>query len=507
MRIRTRKKVVYKNLIIILFALLPFSFIALFANNVSSTYQNITSFSMDNSPDPSTFIDANYTLLAQMALYDDNQFELYHIPLNFTCAAVFTDENYTNVSYYAFNDNGALYTGTAMNGYVHKYLAGIRENNTIIENDALRVITKLISGMAMLMIVPNGGLGANYSGILARGWAGPDDQQIAPLYFMTAFKHFNGTGAYSQYRWRAYTSNDEYGGYYMGLALALKYVQDPYVQWVTSQIIDQLCNYMIKTNFLGIGASGAPTGVDQKPKFFSGGFWVPLLLKMGAICFPNKYGEIYYHWVADELCYLSNNEAGIQETISDYFAYNFGHDVVYSYLLLEGNQSTIGQKFYQGYMDSIRNDVKYQRNAYFNAMYLDLTSVPGQNLIVQEDVEDQLMRLDINHFPDRYYGILPVPSNYTKVTSLSQFGSEFQSSAYGGLDFLSFPDVNWNETFYTRPLTVEYHQTANFMWDDNPYVAELGNYTNPLYEQNGLTLTVPYWILRSDGFILPDGMR
>ena len=83
--------------------------------------------------------------------------------------------------------------------------------------------------------------------------------------------------------------------------------------------------------------------MDQKPRFFSGGFWVPLLLKMGAMCFPAKYERIYYHWVTDELSYLSNQESGVQETVEDYFAYNFGHDVIYAYLLLEGTKSTYWQ--------------------------------------------------------------------------------------------------------------------------------------------------------------------
>ena len=98
----------------------------------------------------------------------------------------------------------------------------------------------------------------------------------------------NGTGAYSQYRWAGDTSNDEYGGYYMGLALALKYVNDSYVQWTIAQIVDQLCNYMLKTNFLGIQSYGAPTGVDQKPSFFSGGFWISPSFKNGSNMFPSK---------------------------------------------------------------------------------------------------------------------------------------------------------------------------------------------------------------------------
>ena len=214
-------------------------------------YNQLESFSFQNVYDPSTvasFTPANYSPFDSMAYFFDNQFEEYHIPLNFTTATLFTDANCDTVEAYEFDDNGALWTGTAMNGDMHQYIAAIKENNASLEQDALRVIRKLISGMAMEIKVPNGGLGSNYSGIFSRGWA-VGDQAIAPIFFTTAFKLANGTGAYSQYRWRGFTSNDEYGGYYMGLALALKYVNDNYVQWTVAQIVDQLCNYMIKTNF------------------------------------------------------------------------------------------------------------------------------------------------------------------------------------------------------------------------------------------------------------------
>ncbi len=157
---------------------------------------------------------------------------------------------------------------------------------------------------------------------------------------------------------------------------------------------------MLKTNFLGIQSYGAPTGVDQKPSFFSGGFCISPSFKNGRQRFPAKYERIYYHWVTDELSYMSDSESDTEETVADYFAYNFGHDVIYAYLLLEGNQSAIGKLYYQGYLDSEYHNVMDERDAYFNAIYLDLTGQPMQYPNIEHDIEDQLMRMDINHFPD-----------------------------------------------------------------------------------------------------------
>ena len=162
MRVRSREKVRYKNIILTFFAILPFSFIGLFANNISILYNEMTAFSFVNPYDNSTleqFIPANDSLLAFMAYFYDNQFVQYHIPLNYTVATIFTNATRNIIASYSYSDNGALWTGTAMNGWVHEYLAAIRENNSTLEQNALITIRKLISGMAMEIIVPNGGLG------------------------------------------------------------------------------------------------------------------------------------------------------------------------------------------------------------------------------------------------------------------------------------------------------------------------------------------------------------
>jgi hypothetical protein len=246
-------------------------------------------------PDPNKFIDIDYDRLAYMVEWTDVRFKQYHMPLNMSSACTFEDNGlFDTVAYYHYSDNEAGFTGTAYAGWVHKYLAAIRENNETMKQDALQVIKNLTTGMAMMIIVPNGGLGSNYNGILARGYAPPNEPFLGNFYYQEHSRHFNGTYPYDQYRWRGYTSNDEYAIYYLFLALATKYIApgmdeiSQYVNYTVSQIVDQLANYMLKNNFLGIHATGAPTGTDQKPRFGSFGFWAPLLLKLGSIYYPEK---------------------------------------------------------------------------------------------------------------------------------------------------------------------------------------------------------------------------
>ena len=509
MRIRNRKTVPMKTATTTIFGILPLIFVILFVSQITGIYGDLVAFSLDekNAPDPTTFISADYTRLAEMAEWTDQRYIEYHIPFNFSTATVFTGSNCTNVSYYTFSDNGALWTGSAMVGWVYKYLAAIRENNDTMKTETLKTIRKLVWGMAMMVIVPNGGLGSNYRGILARGWAPPNASIEGAFFYATHSRHFNGTGAYSQNRWRAYTSNDEYGGYYMAMSLVLKFIDDPEIQLVVRQVIDQIANYMIHTNFLGIHATGAPTGVDQKPFFATRGYWVPLLMKMAAIAYPEKYEDDYYYYMSDYFCYLGAAEASSQETVANYFGYNFGHDVVFAYLLLEENTTSIGRQFFQGYLEGMRKSVQYHRNAYFNAIYLVLYSNTTENIDIQRDVEDQLARFEINHFPDRFNGVLPIPPTYVKVTVFEEMKTRLDSTTYGSLYKVILPDVDLDTIYYTKPLTVEYLHTNNFMWEKCPYEAPSHNYTNLAYEECGTSLTTPYWMMRGCGFIKATGYR
>jgi hypothetical protein len=51
-----------------------------------------------------------------------------------------------------------------------------------MKEDALNVLKNLTTGMAMMIIVPNGGLGSNYNGILARGYAPPNEPLLGDFF-------------------------------------------------------------------------------------------------------------------------------------------------------------------------------------------------------------------------------------------------------------------------------------------------------------------------------------
>ncbi len=518
MRIRSRKRINFHRIGAVVALLIPLVTVGTIVGQVTNIFNEIPSFGTDESlrPNPSNFIVANYTRLDEMAEFYDFRFESYHIPLNYSVGTGFTSTSYTTVSSYGFSDNGALWTGSALVGFVGKYKASIKENNSTMKINATRVIRKLVDGMAMMLAVPNGGLGGDYGATVARSWAAPEHKATIPgvayLFNMDHPKYFNGTGPYSQYRWSDYTSNDEYGGYYMGIAIAFKYLNEtdaPDIYAKLKLIIDQLCAGMLRSNFLGLGGFGGPTGVDQKMRAFNGASWALLVLKMGALAFPEKYASTYYHYAFENMnAYYGSKEGGIQEIVSNYYAFNFGIDVCFALIMLE-EDPVLQARYIKNLEDSIWYCVRYHRNPYFNAMYLAMNRNvhgAGDGLeSIERDVEDQLMEFDINHFPDVYQGVEAVPPEY-QIVDFSEYKAFFKDNAIGVLFAPLFEEFDLEGTFYDHPLTVKMKDTSIFMWDRNPFDPAWGG-TNLLYEEPGSSFAAPYWIMRGFCDMPNNGVR
>ena len=510
MRVRNKKTLKIKTIFMVVLIFSPFAFFTAFGMKVSRTYEDILSFQYDVGPPVAAedflYPAANYTRLDEMARVYDYYFQEHHLPLNYTATVTYVDHNYTEVAAYHFSDNGALWTGIPMAGWVFHYVAAINEGNATDAAYALEVITRMVNGFSMLMIVPNGGLGPEYPGILARGWAGPQNKDIHPDLFEENIRHYNGTGDYSDYRWRGHTSNDEYGGFYLGLAACLKYIDDPWVLERVGLIVEQLANYMKETNFLGINGPGGPSGVEQKARIYAGGVWVTLLLKMAAMVNPLEYEQDYYHYVAAEMGSRAISEGGESETMANYYALNFAHCVVFGFLLLEGTESDIGRHYYSHYIDTLRHYTEYHRNAWFNVIFLALSANPGEFPLIERDIEDQLMRMQINHFPDRHYPLEEIPDSYERNQEILDIETELKEHKWWTLYKLAFIETDWDEIYYTKPLTVEYMRSAHYMWEKNPWEYG-GDYNDTLYEEPGATFFTPYWIGRAFGFIQPTGVR
>jgi hypothetical protein len=482
-------------------------------------FNELASFTQDYVPDPQNFIGGNYSLFTDMAQFYDERFEDFHIPMNMSTDTVFTDNSCTIVDYYAYSDNTGQWTGLAITGWVFKYLAAIRENNNTLKADSIRVIRKLFHGMSMQLAVPNGGLGSEYGGILARGWADPAYRNISEFYFQDTnldnddrySQHHNGTGPYSNFRWRGYTSLDEYSGFLSGLSFVFKYVQEPDVQETAKLMIDQVAHNFLQTNWLGIDWHGGLTGVSMKSRFFQGGAWAALVLKLGALAFPEKYGQIYYHYAIEELYgRLWAAESSPIEVVANYYAFAFSYHICFALLTLEEDPQ-LWSIYYNQFDQSLFSYTNNHRNPFYNVILLTLNYAPGENPILERDIEDQLMRYKYNHFPDRKLGHFDVNSNpnYTKAENINELNNFLNNYWLGWLYRPFFFEIERDEVFYNQPLTAEYMPGDIFLWEENPfedYSDELGN-VHLNYEYAGFSFTIVYWIARGMGYFPASGVR
>ncbi|MFX0099354.1 MAG: hypothetical protein ACFFCS_07205 [Candidatus Hodarchaeota archaeon] len=534
MRIRSRKHLRLHQVVQVVGVLIPIAIVGTIAGIAANFYNEIPKFgySDDLRPDPDDFQDVNYTRLSQMAQDYEQRFEDWHIPLGFVVSTEFTDQNLTILDRYHFSDNGALWSGTALVTFTAKYQAAINEGNEAMKNDSLGVMDLLVKGMAMMLKVPNGGLGPQFGATVARGFAHYNNISSVPgcnyLFVMSDPKMYNGTDGtqmggedYSQWRWSDFTSNDEYGGFYMGIGIAYKYIKDNggtsplelKIKNTLELMIDQCCAGMLRANFLGIGGFGGPTGVDQKMRLFSGATWTLVVLKMGALAFPEKYEDLYYHYALEEGYAYYTLEGGTHEIVANYYAYNFGIDMVFANLMMEDHPA-LHTLYLENFKRSLWYCVRYHRNPYFNSMYLAAHKFgPAEDqLLFELDVEDQLMEFDVYHFPDVYLQLSRPPQPPYVNFTLSEYKDYFENTPLGNFLAPIFMEFNLDQLRWNRPLTVKMKPSSILMWDRNPFDIVPEKYYNGndnlLKEEPGISFLAPYWIGRGfSNYIKENGTR
>jgi hypothetical protein len=367
--------------------------------------------------------------------------------------------------------------------------------------------------MARLLEVPNGGLGPEYPGqTLARFYAAPEwktDGNFSWLfeeYDGGHFKHFNGTGQYSQWRVRLYTSKDELGGYLFGIAAALRFVNDPWVQETVKLIVGQMANGFLASYWQEIHGDGTPCGAILQPP--SEPQWKLLLMKMAIICYPEneRYQQLYQYYATKEIGILGACKISYTDSINNYYGLPFGHNIILGLLMVEDDPHLL-DIYIRNYEQSYEA-FKGHRNAYFNAVYLAMakmrTTTSKFNITkIRWDVLDQLWRFNVSGlYPyDDSYGnknvsvsrenlavtdptwLAPDPS-YEKWTNspiipLFNFLWGGESSMMSGL----------MDYRYKRPATSDMFQISSFMWGNSPFEEE-GGYKR----RKNATLTTQYII-------------
>ncbi len=456
----------------------------------------------------------------------------YHTPINLS---VNCDRwNNGTVRRYHLTDNAGLYTGASLAAESFRFAT---LTNATKKAESLELIKRLATGLAMLMAVPNGGLGPEFPGqTLARFYARPDhvnDANYSEMFSDTHYKMFNGTDGtamggedYSQWRVRLYTSKDELGGYFFGLAAALKLCDDPWVQDIIGKIVGQISNGVIDSMYQEIHGDGNPCGAHLENMFTLTGEWKMLLMKMATVAYPEneRYAQLYNYFCTREMYQAHSPHIGESNTVDEYYANGFTQDMLMAYVLLEDDPIQFNR-----FIKTYERDYKlfrYQRNAQVNAVFLAFNAkrTTTSTRYTQEDFEEILWdTLDQLHqftaypiYDDAYGGT----NKSVRREDLGGVWMELDPNIQKWKNFFDYNPIGkifrWLpgelmdgmlDDRYLRPRTVSMYRVDTFIWNSNPYSPTDNIWSfirrNPNYveERIGISYTLPYYILKYFGYL------
>jgi len=476
-------------------------------------------------------------ILAQMAEVYELRMEEYCMPTNITIDVNFKDYNYDNVSVWHGTDNGALHVGETLMAECLRYKWAMDNNNATELANATRMVRKCVSAFSNMIAAPNGGLGINpetgewFPGTLSRFVAPPGSEQYHQWMFDEHNRHWNGTGAYSNWRVRLYTSRDEVAGYWVGFSSVLKYITgaDSDSVWCVERIkllVDQVIQGFLRTNWLIINGNGSPTGSDLNG-IFEGSTWQLTLLRIGATAWPEKYSNLY-NYCSTKMLAMNNAQMGsIWNADEDYYAFSFGAHAIFALIILEDNP-LVQYHYIKNFMRTggFYDIIKYHRNAYFNTVMLSFMELltptqkaqfenPDYTLAqVRHDVLDQLWRFYTTGWGQgiRSYNLSTRPHS-TRSTSLNPDTKKMerdptkknirdfiQNSPFGSLFAWIEIEFSFDDEHYLFPRTISETPAEHFFWGRNPFDGEGGNPTsNGLHESVANCYLVPYWMGKAFG--------
>ncbi len=525
MRIRTRKNLKKKNSAITLLFLLPILVFGAFAGIIFGIINNVAGYTLLLDPPNIKYFysldDINMTILEELAVVYDDRMEKYTMPANISVSVNFKNKNYDEVDIWYGTDNGALSVGETLFAECLRYKWAMENNEPIHLQNATRMIMKSVTAFSNMIWAANG--------TLSRFAVPPGFENIHPFMYEDNPRHFNGTGEYSQWRIRLYTSRDEVAGYYLGLASVLKYVTgtDAESQWCVERVrllVDQVIETLQDFNFLIINGDGTPTGSDLNPSF-GASTWQLTLYRLGATALPNKYASTYNYVAAKGLNMGGASMGDIMNADEDYYALSFGAHTMIALIILEDNP-LLQYHYIKNYVNNHYLITRYHRNAYFNAAYLMfmafLTANRKAQFINQDynldavthDIADQLWRFYASGWGQgiRNLNLIERPHS-TRSTSLNpeisaryllsnkqEWRDFFENNMYG--TFFSWIHetelIHFEEDLYMLPITVSETPAGHFFWGSNPFKGEGGDENgNGLMEAPAQAYLVPYYIMKA----------
>jgi hypothetical protein len=225
---------------------------------------------------------------------------------------------------------------------------------------------------------------------------------------------------------------------------------------------------------------------------------------------PDAYRDLYYQW-AVERGYADYNmlKADLRMyTLFNYFSMNINWVILYAMATFETDPALRAR--YQRVMAECFYPVaRNHRNAWYNMAYLHVMAV--NDSLIQNDVEDQLMRFGVERIPG-----LPnstrLPERGLNVTG--NYYPHLVNETWPRMTFSSWlrtrplfpqPEVNVatmlidDGEFLAKPKTAELYHSVDFLWQRTPYTGS--DYSPAVRQDSGLAYLLPYWMGRYHGSI------
>ena len=463
--------------------------------------------------DYASLIPANYSRLDQMAREYEKFLLVNHLPLNYTLSA-YWNANFTSIVMYTSSGDASIWSGMSLAAACFEYAAAKREGNATLQTSALLLVKRLISGVSLLLAVPNGGIGPNFSGVLARSVCPKNWNSSHPA--IAGFSKpadnvniFNGAGNYSDWNWIGYNSLDQYSGIIMGVSCAAKLVDDAWVQSQVRLLATQMLEFFKKMNWYLIDGNGRTTGQAFQYKIEHPGFWLLATIFMGVLVDPIQYSPLYYQWAIDrgyaDPKVLANDLSLFN--LINYYSLNINWVIFYALATFETNP-TLHATYQQLMKTDMYPVMANHRNAWLNMMYLHVMQLNDSS--IKKDVEDALMRFDIERIPGQKNSTklpergLNVTNYYWNLVPASKPRHTF---AQWLATRLHYPAANINfaasmvgdEAYFDVPKTVDQFANDDFAWQENPWTDS--QYSPAHLENSGLSFLLPYWMGRWAGMI------
>ncbi|MHA1698275.1 MAG: hypothetical protein ACTSWN_05485 [Promethearchaeota archaeon] len=500
----SNRKVKIKRSIIIFSCFIP---AILFGSFITVTAVRIFQFSRDLGKaeiDASTFIPANTSRLAEMARMYEFYLEGDHLPLNYTLT-LYWDDNFSTVNYWAGGGDAAIWTGFTLTMACLRYAVCNREGDITELTKAFELVNRLLSGVELLLAVPNGGTGPGYPGVLARSvtpkdWVDKGNPPISGFPYGEPADNvdiFDGRDEYSNWYWMGYPSLDQYSGIIMALTFTLQLVDDDDIHTRAVNLAKQIVNHFRKTSFYLTDGNGRTTGQTFLWKPEHPGYWVLGLLNLGRLADPDAYTDLYYQYAYEQLqsnVLFTGTDLSIF-SLFNYFSLNINWVMLYSLVMFETDPD-LRDSYEHLVQDILYPQVRGHRNPWLNIAYLQMMRVNDSG--IEADVKDQLMRFGIERIP----GL----ANSTRVPDR---GLNYSGGYYHGLipddwprvspPMAGFGSESLDEQYLLKPKTAEYYQCGSFIWQRSPF--RISEYSPAHRQDSGISFLLPYYMARYHGII------